>query len=317
MPLYSDLNDPKVRADYGLDGAALRSVRFVPLRRLEGDDASCRNPGKALQPSLLGVGAEAMEGRFQFVHGGPWSTLRVAAGVTPLPAMTDQTTAEWGLHAEVGAAYSYATADGGSVRVALSGLTRPSILQGNLIVGQEEFLRTWPEQTGYRLFLVDVPRPQAEAAGRQLRQGLKDLGVEVIPTARLLAEQSAAEDTYISIFQLLGALGLLLGSGGVGLVVLRNVLERRGELALLQALGMSARRVRRLVLAEHILLLAAALAAGGAAGAVAAAPAMAGGAAWLPMALALVGSLLVGLAGVAAATAWAMRGTLLAALRNE
>ena len=43
------------------------------------------------------------------------------------------------------------------------------------------------------------------------------------------------ENTYLSTFQSLGALGLLLGTAGLAAVLLRNVLERRRELALLRA----------------------------------------------------------------------------------
>ena len=48
--------------------------------------------------------------------------------------------------------------------------------------------------------------------------------------ARLAAFQEV-QNTYLSIFQLLGGLGLLLGTVGLGMVVLRNALERRSELA--------------------------------------------------------------------------------------
>jgi len=43
------------------------------------------------------------------------------------------------------------------------------------------------------------------------------------------------QNTYLNTFQVLGALGLLLGSAGLGVVVLRNVLERRAELAAMLA----------------------------------------------------------------------------------
>src|SRR5208283_667196 len=63
-------------------------------------------------------------------------------------------------------------------------------------------------------------------------------------------------------FQVLGGLGLLLGSAGLGVVVLRNVLERRGELALLAAVGFAPRILRRLVVVEHAVLLALGMALG-------------------------------------------------------
>jgi ABC-type antimicrobial peptide transport system permease subunit len=63
------------------------------------------------------------------------------------------------------------------------------------------------------------------------------------------------ENTYLSTFQALGGLGLLLGTLGLGAVLLRNVMERRKELALLRAVGYQARHLRTIVLAENAFLL--------------------------------------------------------------
>ena len=76
------------------------------------------------------------------------------------------------------------------------------------------------------------------------------------------------------IFQALGGLGLLLGSLGLGIVVLRNVLERRSELALLQAVGFRRGELERLVLSEHWLLIALGLTIGAVAALLAVLPAL-------------------------------------------
>ena len=70
------------------------------------------------------------------------------------------------------------------------------------------------------------------------------------------------ENTYLSTFQALGGLGLLLGTFGLAAVMFRNVLERRRELALLRAVGYSRRKVSVMILAEAALLLGAGLAVG-------------------------------------------------------
>ena len=57
------------------------------------------------------------------------------------------------------------------------------------------------------------------------------------PTAERLEAYLAVENTYLTTFQALGGLGLLLGALGLAVVLLRSVWERRGELALLRALG--------------------------------------------------------------------------------
>ena len=56
-----------------------------------------------------------------------------------------------------------------------------------------------------------------------------------------LAQFLAVQNTYLSTFQSLGALGLLLGTIGLAVVQLRSVLERRGELALMRAGGFRSR----------------------------------------------------------------------------
>ena len=128
------------------------------------------------------------------------------------------------------------------------------------------------------------------------------------------------QNTYLGTFQVLGGLGMLLGSVGLGIVVLRNVLERRGELALLVAVGFLRQQVQRLLLLENGGLLAAGLGVGVIAAAVAVLPAVLSPASQLPvssLATTLGAILLNGLLWTWLATRFAVRGDLLRALRNE
>ena len=54
LPIYEDLNTAKGRDAYGLSDEVMRDVKVVPLRVRDGDDASCLNLNRALQPRLLG-----------------------------------------------------------------------------------------------------------------------------------------------------------------------------------------------------------------------------------------------------------------------
>ncbi|MHC4506660.1 MAG: FtsX-like permease family protein, partial [Planctomycetota bacterium] len=69
--------------------------------------------------------------------------------------------------------------------------------------------------------------------------------------------------------------GMLLGSLGLVAVLARGVIERRGEIALLRALGFTRWRAAALLVWENSLLLVAGLAGGAAAAAVAVAPELA------------------------------------------
>ena len=153
-----------------------------------------------------------------------------------------------------------------------------------------------------------------------MSRALQDVGLELTPTAERLSAFNAVQNTYLGTFQVLGGLGLLLGSAGLGIVVLRNVLERRGELGLLVAVGFRRRSLQRLVLTEHGALLALGLGLGVAAAAVGVLPAILIPGTHLPygsLALTLAAVLLNGLLWTWLATRYALRGNLLAALRNE
>jgi hypothetical protein len=78
-----------------------------------------------------------------------------------------------------------------------------------------------------------------------------------------LSELQAVSNTYLAIFQVLGGLGVLLGAVGVGVVAARNVVERRVELAVLEAGGWSRGQIRRLLLVELLPLVVLGLVIGG------------------------------------------------------
>ena len=95
-----------------------------------------------------------------------------------------------------------------------------------------------------------------------------------VPEKRVdrLKEFYVVESSYLRMFLVLGGLGLLLGSAGMGILVLRHVMERRGELALLRAVGYSTEQAARVVMAEHRFLVVSGLLAGTAASALAIGP---------------------------------------------
>jgi ABC-type antimicrobial peptide transport system permease subunit len=141
------------------------------------------------------------------------------------------------------------------LRLRLVGLLRDSIFQSELLMGEENFLRHFPEVSGFRYFLVETDASEVEKAGSLLERRLEDWAFDVSTTASKLASFHRVENTYLSTFQSLGGLGLLLGTFGLAAIVLRNVLERRRELALLRAVGYRPRAFATMILSENFLLL--------------------------------------------------------------
>jgi hypothetical protein len=336
LPVVHDLNTATGREFYALEEAELTDVRFVPMRVREGDDASCLNLNRAQQPRLLGVPFEelASRGSFTFARtldeaaeGNPWrllgrasleATADGAASVPEIPAIGDLNSILWAMGRKVGDTLTYTDDRGREVRVRIVGAVANSILQGSLLIDEAAFVRLFPSEVGYRMFLVDAPSKEADRVARDLGRALADVGLELTPTTRRLAQFNAVQNTYLGTFQVLGGLGLILGSVGLGVVLLRNVLERRGELALLLAVGYRPNGVRRMVLSEHGLLLLAGLVVGLVAAAVAVVPSIRS--AELPYAslgLTLGAVLASGLFWTWAASRWSLRGELLPALRKE
>jgi ABC-type antimicrobial peptide transport system permease subunit len=181
-------------------------------------------------------------------------------------------------------------------------------------------VRRFPDESGCRFFLVDAPSNSLRQVSGSLSRALQDAGLELSPAAERLNAFNAVQNTYLGTFQVLGGLGLLLGSAGLGIVVLRNILERRGELGLLVAVGFRRRTLAAMALSEHGALLALGLGIGIAAAAVAVLPSLLTPGASVPyksLALTLGGVLLNGALWTWLATAWSLRGNLVATLRNE
>jgi ABC-type antimicrobial peptide transport system permease subunit len=334
MPVVQDLNTRSGREFFGLGADELAGANVVPFRVRAGDEASCLNLNRAQKPRLLGVNPELLAGRFTFANVAKgldrrngWELLRIASyashpsySVGEIPAIGDANSIQWALGKRVGDTIDYVDEQGRAFKLRLVGAVANSILQGSLLIDEAEFVKRFPGESGYRMFLTDALSNSESQVSVTLSRALQDVGLELTPAAERLNAFNAVQNTYLGTFQVLGGLGLLLGSAGLGVVVLRNVLERRGELGLLLAVGFRRQALQRLVLSEHGALLGLGLGIGIAAASVAVLPAILSPGTQLPYAslgLTLGAVLLNGGLWTQLASWYALRGNLLEALRNE
>jgi hypothetical protein len=327
--ILHDLNSKAGRQSVALDDRGLEGVRIVQLRVHDGDDASCFNLNRAQRPRLLGVQPEQLQvrGAFGFIDTieaaskeNAWDLLNRDQGEDVVPAIGDYPTIIWALGKSLGDEIDYSDEKGRRFRLRLVGMLKSSILQGSLLIAEDDFARRFPSEDGYRMFLVDAPEDRVKAVAGKLSTGLRDFGLELTPATQRLAEFNAVENTYLSIFQLLGGLGLILGSVGLGLVVLRNVLDRRGELAMLRAVGFDRVALKRMIFSEHSILCLCGLACGVIAALVAVGPVLKSPGAEVPYLSLTLTIIAIGISGVVwiwIATVFALSGTPLDALRNE
>ena len=329
LPIVRDPNTPEGRDALNLRDVG-RSVSFEPLRLLPGDDASCLNLYEPRRPRIVGASESFLrEGRFRFQsslatsdaeRANPWLLLERVEPDGAIPVIADANSMTYVLHKQLGEDIVMPHGDR-QIRLRLVAALSDSIFQGELLMAQQPFLKSFPEQEGYQILLVRAGEGQTENVRMALEDGLADLGARVSGTAERLAQFHRVENTYLSTFQTLGGLGLLLGTFGLATVLLRNVLERKKELALLVAVGYRRAHVMTMVVAENALLLIAGLAAGAVSAALAIAPAVAERGGRAPFtsgsALLMIAVLATGLLSSVIAIRAATRLPLLASLRSE
>ena len=324
LPIHFDLNTEEGRRELGFSDAVNKQLadwQTYSLRVADGENASCLNLYQPTQPRVLGVPPALVErGGFAWAANekqyaeNPWRALDTKLGEDPagheiVPVVLDASTAIYSLHlAGVGSTYTIRDTTGRPVTLQVVGLLQNSVLQGNLLVSEANFLKLFPDVAGYRYFLIrgqahdtapsDSDRAEDESPTKiatVLESTLTEEGFDAHDAREQLAQFLAVQNTYLSTFQSLGALGLLLGTVGLAIVQLRSVLERRRELALMRAGGFRRRRLAWMVVWENAVLLVGGLLVGCVAAFVALIPQ------WLPQAASVPWATLAGLLGVIAA----------------
>jgi hypothetical protein len=328
IAIPEDLNGDRGRATYRLtDKDALKDVSILPVRVRDGDDASCLNLNQSLTPPLLGVDAARLSSLGAFGDPALWALLDRSPGEGIVPALVgDSATAMWKLKVKVGekdgALLDYTDERGRTFKVKLVGALPPrlSILQGRLLISDREFTTRFPSEGGYRTFLIDAPAGAEDRVRRYLSERLETAGFDIVPAVERMKEFYVVESSYLRLFMVLGGLGLLLGSAGMGVLVLRHVLERRGELALLRAVGYTKDAAARVVMAEHVFVLAAGLGTGVIAAALAIGPTALQPQNSIPfglLAFFLIGTAALSAAWIRIAAGLALNSPLVPALRQE
>ena len=258
VPILNDLNDPEVRFLSGMT----KDYDIVQIREHPGDDASCLNLNRTKTPGIMGINPHDLTGRFRFINqmddlemANPWSSLQSGLGENIIPAVADQSVIQWGLGMAVGDTLQYLDEHGEMLSLKLIGGLANSIFQGNVLIADDHFLRHFPSSSGSNIMLVDGnPIDQTNIAG-ELRNSLRNHGLNLQSAPERLANFNSVENTYLSIFLILGGMGLMIGTLGLAIVLTRNLLDRKKELGIMRATGFRDRLILNLITREHFYLL--------------------------------------------------------------
>jgi putative ABC transport system permease protein len=319
QPVLLDLNSKDGQLKLGLNASPATTLpegtKVFGFRAKPGQDASCLNLFQATVPTLLGATPEFVQrGGFRFADTpvdepgeSAWRKLEkpLADYVTDksltlpaIPVIGDMNTLQFSLKKKIGDVILFPDSQNPQYALTVAGMLDSSVFQGVLVMSEENLKRVAPETSGSAYFLVETASAESsDKAAAAIETALQTYGIDTERVSQRLADFLAVQNTYLSTFQMLGGLGLLIGTFGLAAVMLRNVIERRSEIALLRSLGFLTSRIVWLVLAENSLLLVFGIASGAVSAIIAMLPHLLSTGAdvpWIPLMFTLVAVLAIG-----------------------
>ena len=266
VPLYHSLSTAEGRTRFGLSELS-EGTSILQFYRYAGDDASCLNLNKAPQPAVLGVDADRLaDALFTFaskpktrtvqpsteLNLNTWKSLSQKNGAY-YPVIADQTVLQWGLMKSVGDTIIYINRKGEPVILQFIGGLNNSIFQGNLLMDKTFFSEIWGED-GSEVMLVQTPESSGQAVKQLLSQALANYGLQLSFCNDRLKEFNSVTDSYLTIFLMLGGLGLLIGLLGMLLVIRQGLLGRTKEVSTLLAIGFDTGFIKRQLFRESMIV---------------------------------------------------------------
>jgi len=268
VPLYHSLSTSEGRDRFGLSELPV-ATSILQFYRRGGDDASCLNLNKAPQPTILGVDANHLaNASFTFAATLDIQTSNLKPQISNLkppdvwaalsqkggdfyPVIADQTVLQWGLMKSVGDTITYFNRKGEPVILQFIGGLNNSIFQGNILIDKSFFSELWGED-GSEVMLVQTADSTQQAVKQMLSQALANYGLRLSLCNERLKEFNSVTDSYLTIFLMLGGLGLLIGLFGMLLVVRRGLLDRVGEGSTLSAIGFESDTIKGQLFYENM-----------------------------------------------------------------
>jgi putative ABC transport system permease protein len=274
IPLLADLNTLEGRQLLMRQASAKdprwNNAKFAMMRSWAGQDISCLNITRPDSPKILAVPKSMMQpDRFTFASKikdapNPWDLLNEPRDdPNTIPVIADDESAQYILKLKIGDAMPLTDAAGRPRKLKLVATLAGSIFQSEMLMSEPNFHKLFPAQSGFSTILVETAPDNdpsviallSETLNDEKDQEKSDYSASIQTTAARLDAYHEVANTYLATFRVLGSLGLMLGTIGLAVVLVRNLIERRPELALMTALGFDLARRTRLVLWENISLL--------------------------------------------------------------
>jgi putative ABC transport system permease protein len=271
IPIMPDPNTPQGRKTLGFDSDTLAGLSFVSIKRASGNDASCLNLNHIMSPPLLGIDPEELirNRSFSFASSirrkelnDPWQYLDLPPEHNTIYGVADQTVLEWGLMIKTGDTLVMRAENGQRLNIIMAAGLQSSVFQGNVLIGMKNFTLFYPSVGGSQILLAEGNISLIDTYKKEIAERLENYGEYVEKTSDRLASFYQVTNTYLSVFGVFGALGMVIGIIGLGFVLMRNYNQRKHEFALLLATGFHIKQIRQMILRDQIMILIAGVSSG-------------------------------------------------------
>ena len=260
VPVYHNLSTSLGREKLALT-ALPADAEILQLFRYSADDASCLNLNKVSNPTVLGVDMEQLgRSQFRMPHPQPLSEREGRENEfdyfrhrtdSTYPVLVDETVLTWGLALNLGDTLVYEGSKGKRAVLRLAGTLQNSIFQGNILIDSKLFSEIWDDITGSEIMLVKVKEEETAYTKMLISQAMNNYGIRVMTTNDRLKMFNSVTDTYLTIFLMLGSIGLLLGIMSFIIVIRKNLASRQEEIGVYRALGFPDRRIAEFLYVEN------------------------------------------------------------------
>lgn len=255
----------------------LQNTRFIPFRVRNGQRTGCSNLFRAGDNlRLLGVPHAfvkfldaSLQEKYKLLDSTIPDFTEGSTRVPVVPILLDRNTAMYALKLySVGAKLRLQNDEGQLVFGQVVGFLDQSVFQSEVLMSESNLCRFFPEVNGWQFFYVEQTYPTGQLLAKQtdcptvqqlagaVAQALGDYGPSIETVPDRLARYFRVQNGYITIFQTLGALGVLLGTFGLTGLQAQDLYARRRELALLQTIGFSRKRIFTILFLENASMLA-------------------------------------------------------------
>lgn len=255
VPLQHDISTPEGRIPFSL--AALGDdAAVMQLSMVDGDDASCLNLNKVTNPAILGFSPEDFLSSGFTVKDNVFSlkddssVIRRMSEGDAVYGLVDETVLMWGMMLSVGDTLHYSGPSGEPVDVIIAGTLPNTVFQGSILVPEDAVERHW-DARGSRVLLVKSDNPDA---AELLGTALNEYGIRAVPCTERMRMFNSVTDTYLTIFLMLGAIGLLVGIAAFVIGVRKRLSRARKDIALYKSLGFADGDISAMLAKENTIL---------------------------------------------------------------